>query len=72
MNLPSLPGDEGAFEVLRASQIPTQSQERRWLSRELWGAAAVGIVGGSPKSCKSWLALEMAVSVATVSFPPRN
>jgi hypothetical protein len=31
----------------------------------LWGASAVGLVGGAPKCCKSWLGLDMAVSVAT-------
>jgi len=36
-----------------------------WLIDKLWGAQAVGILGGAPKSCKSWLALELALSVAT-------
>lgn len=36
-----------------------------WLVRELWGAAAVGVIGGPPKSCKSWLGLDLAVSVAS-------
>ncbi|MGH7822225.1 MAG: AAA family ATPase, partial [Candidatus Binatia bacterium] len=63
----TLPGDEGAFPVLRASQIPRELEERRWLIEHLWGASAVGIIGGNPKCCKSWLALEMAVSVATGS-----
>jgi hypothetical protein len=38
--------------------------ERRWLIDELWAAEAVGIVGGEPKCCKSFLALDMAVAVA--------
>jgi len=63
----NFPGDEGAFPVLRASQIPREAEERRWLIEHLWGASAVGIIGGNPKCCKSWLALEMAVSVATGS-----
>jgi len=33
----------------------------------LWTYQAVGIIGGSPKSGKTWLALEMAVSVASGS-----
>lgn len=37
----------------------------RWLVRELWGAGAVGVIGGAPKACKSWLALELAVAVAS-------
>jgi hypothetical protein len=36
-----------------------------WLLRGLWGRSAVGIVGGAPKCGKTWLALDMAVSVAS-------
>jgi len=35
-----------------------------WLIEGLWSEEAVGIVGGEPKLGKSWLALDMAVSVA--------
>jgi hypothetical protein len=54
MNLPTLPAH-------RLAERPT---ERRWLIDELWGDEAVGILGGEPKVCKSFLALAMAVSVA--------
>ena len=54
MNLPTVPAHELAERPL----------ERRWLIDELWGDEAVGIVGGEPKCCKSFLALDMAVSVA--------
>jgi RecA-family ATPase len=33
-----------------------------WLIDQLWTAQAVGIIGGNPKSYKTWLALEMAVA----------
>lgn len=59
------PEDEGCFPVLRASQIPVEASPRRWLVEELWGASAVGWIAGSPKCCKSWLGLDLAVSVAT-------
>jgi len=36
-----------------------------WLIDELWQTAACGIIGGQPKCCKSWLGLDMAVSVAS-------
>ncbi len=39
--------------------------EGRWLIDGLWAEQAVGIVGGEPKCCKSFLALDMAVSVAS-------
>jgi RecA-family ATPase len=38
-----------------------------WLIDQLWTAQAVGIIGGTPKSYKTWLALEMAVAVASGS-----
>jgi RecA-family ATPase len=54
MTLPTLP----------AHRLAERPQERRWLIDELWGDEAVGIVGGEPKCCKSFLALDMAASVA--------
>jgi RecA-family ATPase len=54
MNLPTV----------RAHRLAEHPQARRWLIDELWADEAVGIVGGEPKCCKSFLALDMAVSVA--------
>lgn len=34
---------------------------------DLWSADAVGIVGGEPKCCKSFLALDLAVAVASAT-----
>lgn len=51
--------------VTRASDLDPRSPERRWLIDGLWGDQAVGIVGGEPKCCKSFLALDMAVAVAS-------
>ena len=54
------------LRVVRAADIREQAaDETRWLVEPLWGAGAVGIIGGAPKSCKTWLALEMAVAVAS-------
>ncbi len=47
-----------------AHRLAARTEERRWLITGLWSAEAVGIVGGEPKCCKSFLALDMAVSVA--------
>lgn len=51
--------------VQRAHKLATCPEERRWLIEDLWAAEAVGIVGGEPKCCKSFLALDMVVSVAS-------
>ena len=47
-----------------AYRLADRPEELRWLIDGLWAEEAVGIVGGEPKCCKSFLALEMAVSVA--------
>lgn len=51
--------------VARASDIAAPDPSRRWLVDGLWSRAGVGILGGPPKCAKSWLALDLALSVAT-------
>lgn len=51
--------------VEAAHLLAVRAQEHRWLIDELWAEEAVGIVGGEPKCCKSFLALDMAVAVAS-------
>jgi RecA-family ATPase len=50
--------------TMLAHRLAEQPRARRWLIDELWADEAVGIVGGEPKCCKSFLALDMAVAVA--------
>jgi hypothetical protein len=52
--------------VQRASHLPEHTGGlTSWLVEGLWCDQAVGIVGGEPKCCKSFLALDLAVSVAS-------
>ena len=51
--------------VVRASDLDDGGALPRWLVDPLWARAAVGVLGGAPKACKSWLALDLAVSVAS-------
>ncbi len=51
--------------VARIADIQPQPSEASWLIRAFWARAGVGMIGGSPKSCKSWLGLDMALSVAS-------
>ena len=44
VNLDTLP-------VQRAAELEVQPPERTWLIQDLWGLAAVGIIGGAPKCC---------------------
>jgi RecA-family ATPase len=50
--------------VQPAHALPQLAEDRRWLIDGLWGDQAVGIVGGEPKCCQSFLALDLAVAVA--------
>ena len=56
------------FPVVRAGalEMPSPSSPL-WLIENLWASQAVGIIGGAPKSLKTWLALEMAVALASGS-----
>jgi hypothetical protein len=47
-----------------AYRLTARAEEQRWLVTALWSEQAVGIIGGEPKCCKSFLALDLAVSVA--------
>ena len=51
--------------VERASQLSATGPQTQWLVEGLWSDQAVGILGGEPKCCKSFLALDVAVSVAS-------
>ena len=51
--------------VQRASLLATTGPQTQWLIQDLWTDQAVGILGGEPKCCKSFLALDIAVSVAS-------
>jgi hypothetical protein len=53
--------------VVRAYDLESPIDRPSWLIERLWTHQAVGVIGGSPKSGKTWLALEMAVSVASGS-----
>lgn len=53
------------FSVTRIAHIRTQKTSHRWLVENLWAEQAVGFIGGTPKSAKTWLALELAFAVAS-------
>jgi len=57
--------DDNILPVVRAAQLADNSAQHRWLIEPLWAQHAVGIIGGAPKCCKTWLALDMALSVAS-------
>jgi hypothetical protein len=56
---------EKLLPVQPAHQLPVRTEAQRWLVTGLWLEHAVGLLGGEPKCCKSFLALDIAVSVAS-------
>lgn len=53
------------FRVLPAAALHRNLEHLRWLVEGLWSLGGVGLLGGPPKSCKSWLSLDLAISVAS-------
>jgi hypothetical protein len=51
--------------VVQASALEVPLVRHTWLVDQLWADRAVGVIGGGPKLGKSWLALDMAVSIAS-------
>jgi chromosomal replication initiation ATPase DnaA len=51
--------------VVQASALEVPTVRHTWLIDQLWADQAVGVIGGGPKLGKSWLALDMAVSIAS-------
>jgi len=67
----------GMLPVVQAAALEQSSPGCRWLIEKLWTAEAVGFLGAPPKHYKTWMAMEMAVSVASGapclgSFPVPN
>ena len=56
--------DEG-FHTWTPAAVTTPESQPGWLIESLWQQQAVGIIGGQPKCCKSFLALHLAVAVAS-------
>ncbi len=56
---------EQVLPMVRVAELPSEELAERWLVDQLWCAHAVGVIGGAPKCAKTWLGLDMALSVAT-------
>jgi hypothetical protein len=62
---PAPPAD--TLPVVQAAALEPAPLDRNWLIENLWLSETVGFLGAPPKHFKTWLALEMAVCVATGS-----
>jgi AAA domain len=67
-----------SLPTIRAAQLAdVQDSVPEWMIEGLWGAEAVGVIGGEPKQGKTFLALDMAIAVASGApclryFPTRR
>lgn len=59
------PSGVEALPVVHVAQLPETPPTTPWLIEGLWPLPGVGILGACPKSFKTWLALDVAVSVAS-------
>jgi hypothetical protein len=59
------PSSAPGLPVVRACDLHDPTGQSPWLVESLWAEQAVGILGGEPKCCKSFLALDLAVGVAS-------
>lgn len=63
-----LEGDDDAHKpgILWLTDVLAKPIPRpRWLVKNIWTQAGCGFIAGAPKSYKSWMALDLAISVAT-------
>jgi hypothetical protein len=59
------PQNQPLLPVVPAADLDEPDPAGRWLVETLWPRTGVGIIGGAPKCGKSWLGLDLAVSVAS-------
>lgn len=57
--------DPQPYATQRAAELRLSTPDLSWLIDQLFLCGGAGILGGPPKSCKSFLALEIAVAVAS-------
>ena len=63
----STPEAAAPYRTLPAAQVGDPTAPLRWLLADLFLVGAAGILGGAPKTGKSFFALELAVAVASAT-----
>jgi hypothetical protein len=53
------------YATTPASLLEEPDSSRLWLVEHLWQRAGTGIIGGAAKGAKTWLALDLALSIAS-------
>lgn len=57
--------DAKPYETVAASELAATTKPLQWLADGLFLRGGAGILGGAPKSCKSFLALDLCIAVAS-------
>lgn len=57
--------DFGNLKLVRAGSRQCEEKYDRWLVDRVWLQAGTGMLAGMPKTGKTWVAIDMAVSVAS-------
>jgi hypothetical protein len=65
MTSASVPREPNPFPVTRISRLPQTTSQKHWLVEDFWGDQAVGFICALPKAGKTWLGLELAISIAS-------
>jgi len=55
------------LDVRRVAEVEPQPTDATWLIENLWLDSGVGLLGGQAKVCKTYLAAELAIAVASGS-----
>ncbi len=53
------------FPVTRIRDVEDMDEAGRWLVDDIWPTEGVGLLAGSPKTGKTWVALELGIAVAS-------
>lgn len=53
------------FASVRVHELTERTAEQLWDIQDLWPASGVGVLGGQPKSTKTWAGFDIALSVAS-------
>lgn len=61
----SAPAAAKPYATLPAARLAESTEPWRWLAEGLFIEGGAGILGGAPKSCKSYFALDLCVAVAS-------
>lgn len=60
-----LPLDFGNLKLVRVGHEELDENRKRWLIEGIWLNSGTGMLAGMPKSGKTWLVIDMAISVAS-------